>query len=86
MAQHDAERPGALRRMAADEVAVRRMVSVSARATRAYGGQAVQAMAMIAFSMPGPRADTNASARMSRGKARNTSVTRMRTVSTQPPR
>ena len=65
---------------------LRRIVRVSARATRAYGGQAVHAMAMIAFSMPGPRAETNASARMRRGNARNTSVTRMRTVSTQPPR
>ena len=34
-----------------------RIVSVSARATRAYGGHAVKAMAMTAFSMPGPRAD-----------------------------
>ena len=65
---------------------LRRIVSVSARATRAYGGQAVKAMAMTAFSMPGPRAETKASARISRGKARKTSVTRISTVSTQPPR
>ncbi len=40
------------------------------------------AIAMTAFSMPGPSAATKASASTSRGKARNTSVTRIRTVST----
>ena len=48
--------PAPWRRIAAMK-SLRRIVSVSARATRAYGGQAVKAMAMTAFSMPGPSAD-----------------------------
>ena len=62
-----------------------RTVMVSARAMRAYGGHAVIAIAMMAFSMPGPSAATNASARIRRGNARNTSVMRISTVSSQPP-
>ncbi len=61
------------------------MVSVSARAIRAYGGQEVIAIASTAFSMPGPSAATKASARMSRGKARKMSVMRISTASTSPP-
>ena len=62
-----------------------RMVSASARAMRAYGDHVVSAMARIAFSSPGPRAATSASARIRRGKARKTSVIRISTLSTTPP-
>ncbi len=41
-----------------------RIVSVSARAIRAYGGHDVMAIAITAFSIPGPSAATNASARI----------------------
>ena len=44
------------------------------------------AIAMTAFSIPGPSAATNASARISRGKARKMSVTRISAASTSPPR
>ena len=42
-------------------------------------------MAITAFSMPGPSAATNASARISRGNARKMSVIRINTASSQPP-
>jgi hypothetical protein len=62
-----------------------RMVSVSARARRASGGQPVRPMAMMALSMPGPSAEVSASARIRRGNARKMSVTRISAASTQPP-
>ena len=43
-------------------------------------------MAMMAFSIPGPRAATKASARISLGMERNTSVTPIKTLSVQPPK
>ena len=52
---------------------------------RAYGGHEVMAIAITAFSMPGPSAATKASARISFGKARKMSVVRISTASTQPP-
>ena len=42
-------------------------------------------MASAALTMPGPSAATKASASSSLGMARNTSVTRMKITSTQPP-
>jgi hypothetical protein len=44
------------------------------------------AMAMIAFSIPGPRAATKASARISLGIERKTSVIPIRVLSIQPPK
>ena len=64
---------------------VLRIVSVSARAIRAYGGHDVIAIAITAFSMPGPSAATNASARISRGNARKMSVMRISAASRSPP-
>jgi hypothetical protein len=44
------------------------------------------AMAIIALVRPGPSTATSTSASSSEGKARITSITRMMTVSTQPPK
>ncbi|MCY1244082.1 hypothetical protein D9M72_571350 [compost metagenome] len=63
-----------------------RKVRVSARARRAIGGQTVRAMAMTAFSMPGPRLAEKARARTRLGKERKISVIRINTISTHPPR
>jgi hypothetical protein len=62
-----------------------RITSVSARAMRADGGHEVIAIAMAAFSMPGPRAATKAKAGIKPAKARKISVMRISTASSQPP-
>ncbi len=60
-------------------------IAVTAWPPYARIARAVTAMAMMAFSIPGPRAATKARARMSLGKARKMSVMRIRSVSTKPP-
>ena len=49
------------------------------------GAYAVSEMAITALLIPGPSAAAKARARTRRGKARKTSVTRIRAASTQPP-
>jgi hypothetical protein len=72
-------------RTAAMKSAFRRL-SVSARARRAIGGQAVSEIAMMALVMPGPSAAANPSASTNPGNDRKMSVTRISTSSTIPPK
>src|ERR1700687_5173654 len=60
--------------------------NVSARARRAYAGHAVLEIAITALMTPGPSAAANASASTIFGNASATSVIRISTLSTQPPK
>src|SRR5690606_40310921 len=55
------------------------------RARRAYRGHQTAAMAMVELTRLGPRAAARAMARISTGKERTRSLTRMRASSSQPP-
>ena len=59
--------------------------SVWLRAILAYLGQEMAARAIMAFCRPPPRVPATAKANTSPGNARNTSDTRMSTVSVMPP-
>ena len=60
--------------------------STLARITRAKAGMVTMPIASNALIKPGPSTETIAIANSSDGNASSTSITRMMTLSTQPPR